>query len=82
MKKITLTVAAALTMGSLATGSLGMAAYAPAPHASPTAGIVDTPTSVPTLRLLACDGTTGSEGCGPGWHWQWQGPRGQACYPC
>jgi hypothetical protein len=29
-----------------------------------------------------CQGTTGSEGCGPGWHWQWQGYKGQGCYPC
>ena len=30
---------------------------------------------------LACNGTTGSEGCGPGWFWR-NGERGWACYPC
>jgi hypothetical protein len=82
MRKITITVAAALTMGSLAGGSLAMAAYVPAPDASPHATIVDTPTSAPAVRLLNCNGTDDEEGCDPGWHWQWQGPRGQGCYQC
>jgi hypothetical protein len=70
MRKMKATAGAAVTMGALAMGAL-------------TGTIVNTPTSTaPTVQLAACNGTTGPEGCGPGWHWQWNGPRGQACYPC
>jgi hypothetical protein len=82
MKNISAAAAAALTMGALATGSLVAAATAPVPVAGPTASVGDAPTTLPGVRLVACNGTTGPEGCGPGWHWQWNGPRGQACYPC
>jgi hypothetical protein len=43
---------------------------APTPHPSPN-------TTVPSVQLLACNGTTGSEGCGPGWVW-----NGNRCVPC
>jgi hypothetical protein len=35
----------------------------------------------PAVQPLDCWGTTGSMGCGPGWHWR-DGWRGLGCYPC
>ena len=44
--------------------------------------IVPTKPGTPAMvQPLACDGTTGDHGCGPGWHWR-NGDHGWACYPC
>ena len=70
MRKIATTVAvAAFTMGMLVTGT-------PTAQADQT-----TPPPTPTVQLLACNGTTGDHGCGPGYYWR-NGDHGWACYPC
>ena len=72
MRTITTTLAAAaLTLASFTAGT-AHAATNTVPSPSPTP---------PSIQMLACNGTTGSEGCGPGWYWR-NGERGWACYPC
>jgi hypothetical protein len=77
MRKFAMAFAAAALM----TGVLAPVAHAqtaqPIPHVTDTS----TQTTTPAVQPLACNGTTGSEGCGPGWFWR-NGERGWACYPC
>jgi hypothetical protein len=57
---------------------------APAAQAAQTPyhPIVPTQPGAPaTVQPLACNGTTGDHGCGPGFYWR-NGDRGRACYPC
>jgi hypothetical protein len=73
MRKVAMTVAAAaFTIGTLATAT-GM----PTARADQTTPAPPTP----TVQLLACNGTTGDHGCGPGFYWR-NGDHGWACYPC
>ncbi len=72
MRKVAMTVAtAAFTIGALAT-----ATSTPTAQADQT-----TPAPTPSVQMLACNGTTGPEGCGPGWYWR-NGDQGWHCYPC
>jgi hypothetical protein len=79
MRKFAMTVAAAaFTVGTLATGVGIQTAQA---AQTPNDTNVSTPAPAPSVQLLACNGTTGSEGCGPGWYWR-NGALGWHCYPC
>jgi hypothetical protein len=71
-----LVIAAAVTVTLALGGVAAWQAKAAAPAGSiPLAGPY-TP-----IHPAACNGTTGSEGCGPGWHYR-NGPQGYRCYPC
>jgi hypothetical protein len=73
--RIAAVVAAALAIGSL------MAANSQAAQ-TPYVSAVPTNSGIPaTMQALDCNGTTGSHGCGPGFHWR-NGDHGWACYPC
>jgi hypothetical protein len=72
-KKISITVAAAaLFAGPLLTGVNAQAAQS----SHDTTTYAPTPTMT-AVQPLACNGTTGSEGCGPGWIW-----NGSRCVRC
>ncbi len=79
MRKVVRTfAAAAFTIGALATAAIAPTAQA-AQTPNDTSG--STPAPTPSVQLLACNGTTGPEGCGPGWYWR-NGNQGWHCYPC
>jgi hypothetical protein len=79
MRKITMTVAAAVLMfGSLATAACSQT---PQARQTPHPTIVNTQTTTPAVQPLDCFGSTGGMGCGPGWVWR-DGWRGWGCYPC
>jgi len=78
MRNTARTIAAAtLTMASLTVAGTSTVHAAQ----SPNNNIPSPPSPAPTVQMLACDNTTGPEGCGPGWYWR-NGARGWACYPC
>ena len=82
MKRISTTISMAAAAAALTIGALAPAGYAQASNAgSGNDTIVDPQPTTQVFEPLACNGTTGSEGCGPGWFWRW-GERGWACYPC
>ena len=78
MRKIFMTAGAAAFMF----GSLATATWTQSTHAAPHGPLPATPTTTAAIQLVACDGNTGPEGCGGGWHWRWGPDRGWACYPC
>lgn len=72
-KKIAITLAAAgLLAGPLLTAGNALAAQS----SRDTTTYPPTP-SITAVQPLACNGTTGGEGCGPGWVW-----NGNRCQPC
>ena len=72
-KKIAISAAAAaLLAGPLLTAGTALAAQS----SNDTTTYSPTPT-ITAIHPLACNGTTGGEGCGPGWVW-----NGSRCVPC
>jgi hypothetical protein len=73
--------AMAFAAAALTTGVLAPVAHAQNVQPTPYVTDTSTQTSTPAVQPLACNGTTGPEGCGPGWFWR-DGERGWACYLC
>ena len=75
MKKLTLTLAAAaLVLGSMVLSASAQGAGAASMHAQ-------LKNATPIVKQVACNGTTGIYGCGPGWVRRC-GYYGCRCVPC
>jgi hypothetical protein len=77
MKKLTIT----LTAAALALGTLAVTASAQTQRLGAASLHAQIQNFTPIITQIACNGTTGVHGCGPGWFWRYGG-RGWACYRC
>jgi hypothetical protein len=77
MKKLTMT----LTAAALALGTLAVTASAQTQLLGAASLHAQIQNATPIITHIACNGTTGVFGCGPGWYWR-NGRRGWACYRC
>ncbi len=77
MKKLTMT----LTAAALALGTLAVTASAQTQWLGAASLHARIQNATPIITQIACNGTTGVHGCGPGWYWR-DGRRGMACYRC
>ncbi len=74
MKRFTVTMTAA----ALALGSIAITANAQTQAPGAASFHAQLQNATPIIKRVACNGTTGVHGCGPGWVWAC-GPQGGNC---